>query len=243
MTAPIVADRSNGGASPTAAGAPAPSVRRAAGLLVAGSVQFVVAMVVTQIGYGSSYSLSANLISDLGVTGCGTIDGTGRYACSPWWFVFDTSLALLGVVVFVALYSLRRSFPPGPGARAGLALVALNGLGVLVAALTPENVNYAVHSAFAILAFVSAGVGLVVLAVAMVPRDRWFPIFPYTFLSGIVVLASTIVFLGGSDNGIGPGGVERVIVAPVLLWFVIIGLYLRRKPSIGPPSADTAVVG
>jgi hypothetical membrane protein len=205
-------------------------------LLVFGSLQFVVAMIVTQIGYGSSYSLSGNLISDLGVTGCGTIDGTGRYACSPWWYVFDASLALLGVLVVLAMYGIRTAFRPDPLRGAGLALVGMNGLGVFVAALAPENLYFEVHSLFAIVAFVAGGAGLVVLSVAMRRREQWVAVSIYTFVSGIIVLAATVVFLGGTYNGIGPGGVERVIVGPVLLWFVVVGLYLRLRTGRPGPS-------
>ena len=64
------------------------SVHHGAILLVVASVEFLVAMIVTQIGYGSSYSLSANYISDLGAVNCGVFGGTasfgGHYACSPW---------------------------------------------------------------------------------------------------------------------------------------------------------------
>ena len=211
-------------------------VRRGGAVLVVAVVEFVVGMVIAQVGYGPGYTLSNDLISDLGVTGCGVVDGTGRYVCSPWWFAFDGTTVLFGILVILAMLWTTDAFSPSALGRVGRTLLILNGAGVLVAGAAPENVAYGLHSASAIVAFCAGAVGLIVVAIGMDRASLWKPDARlYTGLSGVVSLVAISLFLAGDDLVLGPGGMERLIVGPFLLWFVVIGLYLVRRTSDGCP--------
>jgi hypothetical membrane protein len=215
------------------------SVRHGAIVLILASVQFIVANIVTQIGYGSSYSLSGNVISDLGAVHCRFFGGsgsfTGHYACSPWWYVFDASSVLLGLLLILAVILLKTAFPARRSRTIGLGLLVVAGIGAIGVGLSPEDVNITVHSLSATVAFAGSALALLVLGFAMLRDTRWDGFRAYTLLSGLVGLIALVLFASKTYAGLGEGGMERLIVAPVLLWSIVVGLHLVRIPTYAPP--------
>jgi hypothetical membrane protein len=221
------------------------SVHHGAIVALVGAVEFIAAMIVAQIGYGSSfdwgssYSLRDNYISDLGATHCGSFVtgplGSGsHYACSPWYLVFNVSIVLLGLLLILAVILLRTAFPARRSRTIGLALLAIAGVGSIGVGLSPENVNITVHSLSALVAFLGSGLALVVLGFAMFRDTRWDGFRAYTVISGLVNLVALGLFFTQTYLGLGPGGMERLIVAPVLLWTIVIGIHLVRIPTFAP---------
>jgi len=222
------------------------SVHHGAIALLVGSLQFIAAMIVTQIGYGpsfdwgSTYSLSHNYISDLGAVNCGTFGGTGafggggHYACSPWHDVFNISIIVMGLLLILAVLLLRTAFPARRSRTIGLGLLALAGIGAIGVGLFPEDFNINGHVISASLAFVGGGLALVVLGFAMFRDTRWDGFRAYTILSGLVGLVALVLFISGVYVGLGVGGMERLIVAPILLWSIVAGIHLARIPTFAP---------
>jgi hypothetical membrane protein len=214
------------------------SVHHGAILLLASAAQFILAMAVTQIGYGSSYSLSQNVISDLGAVNCGTFGGSGsfngHYACSPWHVVFNASAVVLGLLLILAVLLLRTAFPTRRSRTVGLCLLGLAGIGAIGVGLAPEDVNITVHSVSALVAFASSALALLVLGFAMFRDTRWDGFRAYTVLSGLVSLVALLLFAVKVYAGLGPGGMERLIVGPVLLWSLVAGTHLVRIPTFAP---------
>jgi len=222
------------------------SVHHGALLLLVGAIEFIVAMVVTQLGYGSSfdwgstYSLKDNYISDLGAVKCGTFStgafggNSSHYACSPWYLVFNVGIVVLGLLLILAVLLLRTAFPARRSRTIGLGLLALAGLGSIGVGLFPEDVNIAAYSASALLAFLAGGLALVILGFAMFRDTRWDGFRAYTLLSGLVSLIALILFISGTYLGLGVGGMERLIVAPILLWSIVAGAHLVRIPTFAP---------
>lgn len=214
------------------------SVRHGAIALLVGSVQFIVAMAVTQVGYGSSYSLTQNYISDLGAVSCGTVGSsaafTGRYVCSPWHDVFNVSVILMGLLLILAVVLIRTAFPARRFRAIGLGLLVLTGIGSMGVGLSPEDVNLTVHTLSALLAFAGGGLALVVLGFAMFRDTRWDGFRAYTVLSGLIGLIALVLFAAKTYLGLGAGGMERLIVAPFLLWAIVVGTHLVRIPTFAP---------
>ncbi len=48
----------------------------------------------------------------------------------------------------------------------------------------------------------------------------------FGLVMGLVALAAILLFVAGTDLGLGRGGMERMIIYPVLLWTVGLGTYL-----------------
>ena len=208
------------------------SVRHGAILWILGALEFIVGMAVTQIGYGSSYSLTNNYISDLGAVYCGL--WKGRDICSPWHDVFNVSAVLLGLFLILGTILVRTGFPPRGTRTVGLGLLIIAGLGSIGVGLSPEDVNLTVHSISAASAFVGAGLALLVLGVAMFRDTRWDGFRAYTMISGLIALVAFVLFTTGEFVGLGVGGMERLIVAPVLLWSLVAGVHLVRIPTYAP---------
>ncbi|MGI0130662.1 MAG: DUF998 domain-containing protein [Thermoplasmata archaeon] len=208
------------------------SVRHGAILFIAGVVIFLVAMIVTQIGYGSSYSLTHNYISDLGAVNCHQF--AGRYVCSPWHDVFNFSIILFGVLLLLGTILLRTAFPPRGTRTVGLVLLVLAQFGAIGVGLFPEDVNLSVHSLSAATAFIGGNLALIVLGVAMFRDTRWDGFRAYSMFSGLIGLIAFALFEGKAYGPLGVGGMERLIVAPVILWALVVGIHLARIPTYAP---------
>ena len=53
-------------------------------------------------------------------------------------------------------------------------------------------------------------------------------------LSGLVGLVAFVLFEAKTWGPLGVGGMERLIVAPVLLWALVAGIHLVRIPTYAP---------
>ncbi len=211
------------------------SVRHGAVLLIVGTFQFIVAMVVTQLAWTVPYSLQTNYISDLGAVNCGFFPSdSSHYVCSPWHDVFNVSIIVMGLLLILAVVLIRTAFPARRSRAIGLGLLALAGIGAIGVGLSPEDVNLSIHTLSAGLAFAGGGLALIALGFAMFRDTRWDGFRAYTILSGLVDLIALALFESGTYLGLGVGGMERLIVAPVLLWSIVVGIHLARIPTFAP---------
>lgn len=213
------------------------SVHHGAALWVIASLQFVLAMVVVQLmwAHAPSYSLRNDVISDLGNTACGPWPtSTSTVVCSPWHDVFNGSTIALGILLILGVLLVPTAFPPRTSRSAGLGLLALAGVGSIGVGVFPENVNLNVHLAVAALAFVAGNLGLIVLAFGMFRDTRWDGYRAYTLFSGLVGLIAFLLYVSKVYLALGVGGMERLIVAPLLLWTIVAGIHLLRVPTFAP---------
>lgn len=224
-----------------------PLVRRAvhhgAAIWLVAVVQFVLAMIIVQLAWSGppGYSLTGNHISDLGNTACGPWpSSTSPRVCSPWHDVFDGSAIVLGALVMLGAVLVRSAFPRRGSSTLGLALVALAGIGAIGVGASPENVHLGIHLLSSVIAFVGGSLALVVLGVAMLRDTRWDGYRLYTALSGLVGIVAFGLFEGHLDGALGGGGMERLIVAPILLWLAIASIHLLRVPQFAPHGIPTS---
>ncbi len=183
---------------------------RTAGILffLAGLVMLL-AITVGEAVY-PAYSVHAQAISDLLAIGTQT-----SIFLEPAGFAWGLSWIL-------GSYFLLRNI----ASRKLLVWNLLPGIGVLLAVLSPENVNVVIHSVGAVIAFIPGAV-VVTFSYRLVRS----PIRYFTLLLGILSLFATIAEFGAYysplvQQTLGPGGWERIIVYPVLIWLVSFGSYL-----------------
>ncbi len=218
------------------------AVHHASALWLAGSLIFIAAMIVTQVGWSGppAYSLSKNYISDLGNTACGPFpDATSARVCSPWHDVFNGGVIVLGLLVILGALLVRTGFPSRRSSAIGLGLVVLAGAGAVAVGVFPENVNATVHGLASDVAFLPGSLSLIVLGFAMFRDTRWDGLRAYTLFSGLLGLVATALFSFGDYLGLGPGGMERLLVAPLLLWLIVAPLHLLRIPQYAPHAVPT----
>jgi hypothetical membrane protein len=172
------------------------------------------------------YSDSANAISDL-----------GNRVWSPWAPLFNISVILLGLTGAAGTAMVRSALPARRTSRVGIGLVLLGFVSAIGVGLFPENSAASLHTLFSFLTFLLGGLGLLVLSVAMLRDTRWANFRLYTLLSGVVSLAA-LAALAIASNSLTNAGhyglVERVVVAPLLLWAVLAGVHLLRIPAYAP---------
>lgn len=204
------------------------------------SVQFFVAQLVVQSAWTTPFGLTNNFISDLGNTTCGAYPpGSGNYVCSPWHAGMNASFLLIGLTTILGAVWVRDGFRPGKRRDAGLALIALGGLGFVLVGLFPENVSLAPHKVGAGLQWICGNLGLAMLGTAMLGTSRWRAIVAGSIALGVVGLIATALFVSGRYLGLGIGGMERVAAYALPIGSILLGLRLVRNRT-GRPGTDVS---
>lgn len=100
----------------------------------------------------------------------------------PNAWVQDVNFVVLGASVIAAAAGLHLGLRPSRWGALGPALLALSGVGPVLAGVTaPVPVHFVVT-------FLSAGIGLLVLSRRMVPDPRWDGLAGYALATGIAIL-------------------------------------------------------
>jgi len=185
----------------------------AGALVIFGVVQFLLLLVVAEALY-PGFSISKNVISDLGV---------GSTA-----LIFNSSVFLCGLTLVAGAYFVHRVFKY----RLLFIFLVLAGAGAMGVGLFPMN-HLVPHGIAATIAFFFGSLSAIVSYKLQKSPLSYFSIV----LGGLslVALGLFIVCLrctlsGGhvcpACLGLGPGGLEHLIVYPTLLWGIGFGGYL-----------------
>lgn len=174
----------------------------AGALIFIGAVQFVAGMLLAEFLY-PRYSASDNYISDLGAT-C-------RDTCTvyqPSASIFNASVSLLGILLLLGAYFIWREFHSSLIS----VLFALAGAGAVGVGVFPETAGV-VHELVSLTAFLFGGLSAI-FAFKLVKA----PFTYFSVLLGITSLTALVLFISEVYLGLGPGGMERMVAYPVLLW-------------------------
>jgi len=156
----------------------ATDVKLAGILFFFGGMEIILLLTVAESLY-QGYSVHTNTISDLA--------GIGRSTS----LFFDPALFLWGLSWLLGAYFLFRD-----GGKKGMMLLnILPGIGVMMAALSPENVNIAIHSVGAIIAFIPGAITLLVSYRLIGSQLRFFALF-----LGLLSLASVAIYSGRTTH-------------------------------------------
>ena len=189
-------------------------------LLFIAATQFVLCLEIAESLY-PGYSLSDNWISDLGV--------------GPSAIIFNGSVFLLGLFILFGTYFQRKN-SDFKILNIFLAIMAIGTMGIGV---FTEDFSY-VHGAIAAVAFLFAGISEI--ASAKVLKK---PLSTISIILGIITLVALVLYSTGMATsgsitsaqpidsifflGLGPGGMERLIVYPALMWLAGFGGHLLRE--------------
>jgi hypothetical membrane protein len=183
--------------------------RHAAGVfLFIGAAQFVLGLLIAEFLY-PGYSASANYISDLGAT----CHDRSCIINQPSAYIFNASIFLFGCIALICSYYLWREFQN----RLITSLLSLTSIGLMGIGLFPETAGI-IHTIMSFTAFFFGGLSAVASYKLVKP--------PFAYLSVLMGSISLVALaLFGSKNflGFGPGGMERIIAYPLLLWVIGFG--------------------
>ena len=176
--------------------------------------QFVLCLIIAEALY-PGYSVSANYISDLGV--------------GPSAIVFNSSVFTLGLLMLAGTY-LQRHTPNFKTLNTLLLLMAVGAMGVGV--FTKDFTLP--HGAVASATFFFAGLSAIT-SFKLLPK----PLAQISIALGAMTLTALALFSAGMltsgsltsttayDStfymGLGPGGMERMIIYPALMWLAAFG--------------------
>src|SRR5437899_9594859 len=152
------------------------------------------------------YSVSGSAISDLGATCTKGVCHTVQ----PSSIIFNLSIILAGLLVLVSGFYLRRAVR----ANAIVACVLVAGAAIAGVGVFPETFGV-IHGIVSLVTFLS--ISFAAIAAYKVERSH---LSYFSVLLGIFSLSGTILFIDGVYLGLGGGGMERMIVYPVLLWSI-----------------------
>lgn len=176
--------------------------RQWAGLLLfAGTSEFAIGMTIAEAVY-PGYSVSENFISDLGV--------------GPAAAVFNPSIFIVGLAILGSAWFLLRAYKD----RLLSIVVALAGIGAMGVGIFTEDFP-AVHGVAALVAFVFSALAAILTIRIIRP-----PLAYLSILLGVLSFAALALFVSGNYFALGKGGMERMIVWPVLAWGMAAGGYL-----------------
>ena len=190
--------------------------RQWAGLaLFLGTVEFAMGLTIAEIVY-PDYSVSGMYISDLGV-------GT---AAAP---IFNGSIIVLGLLLVLCAWFIFRGYRD----RFLVVALAIAGIGAAGVGTFTEGSPFGLHSAFSLITFVFAALATILAFRIVRP-----PLGYLSIVFGVVSFAALGLYVSGNYLGLGPGGMERMIVWPVLVWGIGFGGYLLG--AAGHPTTSSA---
>jgi hypothetical membrane protein len=176
--------------------------------------QFVLGLVVAEALY-PSYSISANYISDLGV--------------GPSAMYFNSSVFLLGLLVMIGAYFLQRAFDY----EVLTVLLVLTAIGAMGVGVFTEDFG-TIHMVASLIAFLSGGLSAIFSAICSYVHE--FKLLKMSFSAiavtlGSMCLGALALFGAKVYLGLNFGGMERMIVYPLLMWGAGFGGYLIASPG------------
>jgi hypothetical membrane protein len=202
------------------------------------TVAYFIVQPVVAAAWEPPYDVTANTISDLGITGCGDFrqfDDRVIYACSPRYGLMNTVFVVVGLLTSAGALLTRGLWPRRRLTTVGVAFVVLAGVGGILLGLAPADVNLAAHGAGALLQ-VPGAVGPLLLGVA-----AWSVrpgVARFSLVCGVVGSAACLLFFSRSDLGLGLGVMEHLAFDPLTVWTaalgaVLLGRLLRSRGGLG----------
>jgi hypothetical membrane protein len=186
----------------------------AGALFFIAATQFVFGLIVSEALY-SGYSIADNYISDLGV--------------GPSSIVFNSSVFLMGLLLIIGAYFLQRAFD----FKILAVLLVLTAIGAMGVGVFTED-SGTIHSVVSLIAFLFGGLSAIFSVVCSYIHEFKLVKMPFSvivFILGLMTLGALALFAGGIYLGIGKGGMERMIVYPLLMWGAGFGGYLIAHPE------------
>lgn len=212
-------------------------LRLAGTLILIASIQFIIGVSIAESVY-PGYSVNQNYLSDLGATVRRTDSGVSIIIQQPASLIFTASLIAMGAFVLAAAYLMFTTTK----SRRPVVFIGLFGLGALGAGVFSE-VFFLVHGIFSLMAFFfGAAAAIDSFRLERRPMSYISPVLGFVALVALALLELSAVDqimkeLGASGfspiyTPLGVGGIERIVVYPVVLWLVALGAYMITAPEL-----------
>lgn len=192
------------------------------------------------------YSWTSNLISDLGVIGCGVFDaGTQveRYVCSPAHALANGATIANGLLLAIGAILLWNAWPNRRSGHTAMVLIFLGGVLVAFVGALPWDQYPDAHNTTALLQAVVQWAGMFCLLFALRGTHaarRAAALTLICLLVSVIGFGLFILALGASSAQLlGLGTSERIAFDILTLWGAAMGLLLLKIPLNVTADGDT----
>jgi hypothetical membrane protein len=175
-------------------------------LIFIAASQLIFGVIIAEALY-PGYSISTNYISDLGI--------------GPSSIVFNVSIFLLGLLAIIGLYFFQKAFH----STLITILFIIAALAAMTVGIFTEN-SEPMHTIASIAVFLFCGLSAIFSYKVTKP-----PFNIIAILLGVISLGAMILFMSNIYVGLGVGGMERMIVYPILIWMIGFGSFLIAYPE------------
>jgi hypothetical membrane protein len=214
--------------------------------LIIGPIEFAVATLV-EGALIPGYGLITHWVSDLGAPP----NQAPHFAPgTDLWWVFSVSLILMSLLVFVGVVGLKPLLGDRRLGQAVLVLIVIVALGAIGVAVWNEVDALDLHSISALTAFGIGWLAMVLFGIYVRNDARWRPGWSIlSLLGGAVSLIALVLYVVPTFVGranvpgwvaaVYPGGSERGILVPLIVWLIALGVHLlhlayRTTPNMLP---------
>jgi hypothetical membrane protein len=135
--------------------------------------------------------------------------------------IFNVSIFILGLLSFIGAYFFQRAF----NLKAVTILLTITAVAAMGVGIFTEN-SGPMHVFAAFFAFLFGG-----LSAIFSYRLMKHPFSIIGILMGVMSLLALILFIGNFYLELGVGGMERMIVYPILIWMIGFGGFLIAFPE------------
>jgi len=192
------------------------NLRKAGILIFIGVAQFAIFLMISEALF-PNYSISNNYISDLGAI-CNRLPAS-KNSCvfiQPSSMIFNSSIIILGILLILSSYYFLNSRVN----RTISIMIILSGIGCIGVGIFTEATGI-IHGIFSFITFSSIGILAIIAYIIQGSPMKYFSI-----IAGIVTLIALALYISGIYLGLGFGGMERMIVYPVMIWSLAFSGYL-----------------
>jgi hypothetical protein len=161
---------------------------------------------------------------------------TSDFAVGPFGYLMTSAFVSLSVATWAIIVGLHRGLAPSRLRRAGLGVLGIWGLGLLVAATFPIDLQGApqtlagtIHRINGPLAFLSLVIGTNLLSRAFKQDVRWRPIYVFASVLALLMIAGMVASGLTASRGSGAGIVQRAMLVALAAWFLVTAARLRSN--------------
>jgi hypothetical membrane protein len=211
---------------------PARILKIAGALAFAAATQWALLVVVAQTQY-PNYSTQRNFLSDLGATCHSGLAAAPCVIVSPASQIWNATLSLMGLLSLVSAILLYRA----TRRSAVSVLFGVFGLGTLIAGIVPETL-LSVHELGSLAAFVAGSIAAMLAFRVISAPLKYFSLTLglLSFVGIIPLMFQGPFYRWNGIFGLGLGGIERMVVYPLIIWELAFGAYLMSGAHLSTPT-------
>jgi len=161
---------------------------------------------------------------------------TSEYAVGPFGYLMTAAFIALSVSTWALVFGLRRDLAAPARSRLGLGFLGVWGIGLLVAATFPIDLDGApqtlagtIHSINGPLTFLCLIVGTNLVSRRFKQDPRWRPIHRFASVLALIMIPEFIAGGLAAARETGAGVAQRILAVTFATWFVLTALQLRAN--------------